>query len=59
MQIKKEYARAGIPIWQSKNTQVAQGGYLLHDSAFSTEGTVVPAGIPIGFDDTTRKADAL
>ncbi len=56
MQIKKESARAGIPIWQSKNTQVAQGGYLLHDSAFGTAGTVIPAGIPIGFDDTTRKA---
>jgi hypothetical protein len=56
MQIKKEYARAGIPIWQSKNTQVAQGGFLLHDAAFSTEGTVVPAGIPIGFDEATRKA---
>lgn len=56
MQIKKEYATSGVPIWQSKNTQVAQGGFLLDDSAYATEGTVVPAGIPIGFDEATRKA---
>lgn len=56
MQIKKEYATSGVPIWQSKNTQVAQGGFLLDDSAYATEGAVVPAGIPIGFDESTRKA---
>ena len=56
LQIKKGYASAGIPIWQSKNTQVAQGGFTLDDSAFATEGVYVPAGIPIGFDESTRKA---
>lgn len=56
MQIKKEYTSPIIPIWQSKNTQVAQGGFTLDDAAFATEGAVVPAGIPIGFDESTRKA---
>lgn len=56
LQIKKGYASAGIPIWQSKNTQVAQGGFTLDDSAFATEGIVIPAGTPIGFDESTRKA---
>lgn len=56
MQIKKEYIPSGIPIWQSKNTQVAQGGFTLNDAAFATENLVVPAGIPIGFDESTRVA---
>lgn len=45
----------GHPIGYSIN-QVAQGGFTLDDSAYATEGTVVPAGIPIGFDESTRKA---
>lgn len=56
MQIKKEYIPSGVPIWQSKNTQVAQGGFTLNDAAFATEGLVIPAGIPIGFDESTRIA---
>ncbi len=56
MQIKTEKVQSGIPIWQSKNTQVAQGGFTLIDSVFKTEGEIVPAGIPICFDESTRKA---
>lgn len=56
MQVKKQTAKNGIVIWQGKNTQVAQGGFTLDDSAFATEGLVIPAGTPIGFDESTRKA---
>ncbi len=56
MQIKTDKARTGIPIWQSKNTQVAQGGFTLDDSVYNREGDVVPGGIPICFDESTRLA---
>lgn len=56
LQIKKEYIPSGITIWQSKNTQVAQGGFTLNDAAFAIENLVVPAGTPIGFDESTRVA---
>lgn len=45
----------GVVIWQSKNTQVAQGGFTLDDASF-VEGTVIPAGTPVGFDEATRLA---
>lgn len=46
---------AGVVIWQSKNTQVAQGGFTLDDSLFA-EGEVILAGTPIGYDEATRLA---
>jgi hypothetical protein len=56
MQIKKEYVPSGIPIWMGKNIEVAQGGFTLDDSNFATENLVIPAGTPIGFDESTRTA---
>lgn len=41
-----------IPIWQSKNLQVAQGGFTLEGTA----GEIVKAGTPIAFDEGTRLA---
>ena len=51
-QNKQESASLGIPIWQSKNTQVAQGGFTLSGTA----GEYIPAGSPIAFNEATRVA---
>ena len=51
-QNKQESASLGIPIWQSKNTQVAQGGFTLSGTA----GEYIPAGSPIAFNESTRVA---
>lgn len=56
MQIKKENVPSGIVIWQGKNTEVAQGGFTLDDAAFTTENEVIPAGTPIGFNESSRVA---
>ena len=56
MFIKKDTQTTGIPIYQGKNTEVAQGGFTLNDPAFSVENTVIPAGSLIGFDESTRTA---
>lgn len=45
----------GVVVWQSKNTQVAQGGFTLSDSAFPAAAEV-PVGVPVGFDESTRIA---
>jgi len=50
----KTEGTTGVPIWQSKNLQVAQGGYTLDD--LFVAGEVIPSGVPIGYDDTTRLA---
>ena len=55
MNIKKETIKSGIVIFQD-DVKVAQGGFLLDDVAFTTEGLVIPAGTPIGFDESTRIA---
>ena len=44
----------GKVIWQRVN-ELAQGGFTLDDSAFAA-GATVPAGTPIGFDESTRIA---
>jgi len=51
-QVKTDSAAMGIPIWQSKNLQVAQGGFTLEGTA----GAVVKAGTPIAFSEATRLA---
>lgn len=56
MQVKKNFAQSGVVIWQGKNTEVSQGGFSLQDTAFATEGQIIPAGTPIGFDESTRVA---
>ncbi len=54
--IKKQKASAGIPIWQSKNTQVAQGGFTLIGGTPNTE---IPAGTVIACDEETRTASVV
>ncbi len=53
--IKKQKASAGIPIWQSKNTQVAQGGFTLTGSP----NTEIPAGTVIACDEEARTASVV
>lgn len=55
LDIKKQKASTGVPIWQGKNLENAQGGFTLEDKAF-VSGDVIPAGAPISFDEATRKA---
>ena len=57
MQIKKETIKSGIVVWQGgSKIETAQGGFLLDDAAFVTDGEVIPAGTPIGFNESTRVA---
>jgi hypothetical protein len=56
--LKTDGIGTGVVIWQSKNTQVAQGGFTLDDATLAV-GTIVPAGTPIGFDEATRLAKPL
>lgn len=44
-----------VVVWQSKNTQVAQGGFTLDDDNFAALD-IIPVGAPIGFDEATRLA---
>ncbi len=53
---KKKTVNAGIPIWQSKNTQVAQGGFTL---VGGTPNTEIPAGTVIACDEETRTASIV
>lgn len=52
---KRQKASTGIPIWQGKYTENAQGGFTLEDDNFRA-GDDIPAGVPIGFNEATRKA---
>lgn len=52
---KTDGISTGMVVWQSKNLQVAQGGFTLDDSNFAV-GSVIPVGTPIGFDEATRLA---
>ncbi|GAO43790.1 hypothetical protein [Flavihumibacter petaseus] len=54
---KKESAQSGKVIFQ-KVLETARGGFTLDPSGLS-EGNVIPAGTPISFDETTRKARIL
>ena len=54
LDIQKTYTGSGIPVWQG-DIDVAQGGFTLDDAAFAA-GVTVPAGTPIGFDESTRIA---
>jgi hypothetical protein len=55
MNIKRETVKSGIVVFQD-DVKVAQGGFLLDDAAFTTDGLVIPVGTPIGFDESTRIA---
>lgn len=52
---KKVTANTGAVIFQQVLT-MAQGGFTLDDAGFTTENDVVPAGTPVGYDESTRKA---
>ncbi len=52
--LKKQKVTTGIPIWQGKNLENAQGGFTLEDEY--SAGETIPAGTPIGFNESTRKA---
>lgn len=53
----RETGASGIPVWQGtgKDIQLAQGGFLLTNPNLPT-GTVIPAGTPMAFNETTRVA---
>lgn len=54
LDIKTQKAKSGVPIWQTKTLENASGGFTLEDEYRA--GEVIPAGTPIGFDESTRKA---
>ena len=53
----RETGASGIPVWQGigKDIQLAQGGFLLTNPGLPA-GTVIPAGTPMAFNETTRVA---
>lgn len=55
--IKKEVISRGVTIFQTI-LETAQGGFTL-DATGLTAGSVIPAGTPIGYDESTRKAVVL
>lgn len=54
LNITKQTVNSGTVIFQNV-FELAQGGFTLNDSAFAA-GVTVPAGTPIGFDESTRIA---
>ena len=54
---KTKQGTEGIPVFQGtgKDIQLAQGGFLLEKGGLS-DGTVIKAGTPMIFDESTRKA---
>ncbi|HRQ17708.1 MAG TPA: hypothetical protein PL085_11570 [Agriterribacter sp.] len=57
LKITKETLSGGIPVFQSV-FETAQGGFVL-DSTGLPEGFTIPAGTPISYDESTRKAKPL
>jgi len=55
LNITKQVVNTGIQIWQSTDTEVAQGGFTINDAGFIS-GDTIPAGTPIAFDEQTRFA---
>jgi hypothetical protein len=47
-----------IPVWQGtdKDIQLAQGGFALVNPALASTDTIIPAGTPMVFDESTRTA---
>lgn len=59
MSISQTSVNSGVPIWQTgKSPETAQGGFTLDPGNYS-DGDVIPAGSPMGFDETTRKASKV
>ncbi|MEX6691253.1 hypothetical protein QTN47_27335 [Danxiaibacter flavus] len=57
---KRKYGTSDIPVFQGygKDIQLAQGGFLL-DTTGLVIGTVLKAGTPMTFDESTRKAKPM
>lgn len=60
MGITRTVGTNSIPVWQGidKDIQLAQGGFLLTDPGLPTD-TVIPAGTPVVYNETTRVAGIL
>ncbi|WP_256013116.1 hypothetical protein [Desertivirga xinjiangensis] len=58
--LKRAYSTGDIPVFQGtgKDIQLAQGGFLL-DITGLTAGSIIKAGHPMIFDESTRKAKPL
>ncbi|GAA0561593.1 hypothetical protein LX66_3557 [Chitinophaga japonensis] len=57
LQIKKEVVSSGVPVFQTV-IETAQGGFTL-DNTGITSGATMPAGTPMDYDESTRKAKPL
>lgn len=55
MNISNEVVAYGVPIWQGRHVETAQGGFTLDAGPYS-KGDVIKGGSPFGFDESTRKA---
>lgn len=60
MGIKKTAGGSGIPVWQGtgKDIQLSQGGYALASTGLAAD-TLIPAGTPVVFSESTRTATIL
>lgn len=60
MGLTKTEGGSGIPVWQGigKDIQLAQGGFLLTDPGLPAD-TIIPAGTPMVYNETTRVAAIL
>jgi len=57
---KRTYGTPQNVVWQGtgKDIQLAQGGFLLDRTGFP-DGTIIPAGTPMSFDESARTAKPL
>ncbi|TDQ79579.1 hypothetical protein [Sphingobacterium yanglingense] len=57
---KRTDSTGDIPVWQGdgKDIQLAQGGFLFEKGGLA-DGTIIKAGTPMIFNETTRKAKFL
>ena len=60
MGITRTPTKSGIPVYQgtAKDIQLLQGGCLLNTIGL-TEGSIIPAGTPVVYDEVTRVASIL
>lgn len=53
----KTVVSSGVQVWQ-KVLETAQGGFTLDNTGLA-DGLTIPAGTPVGYDESTRKASVL
>lgn len=60
MGITRTLGTNSIPVWQGigKDIQLVQGGFLLTDPGIPV-GSIIPAGTPVIFNETTRTASII